>query len=645
MAMAQRTDLYTILLSYANKRRSPYIDIDGFIPFIKKYAKLYSVERPEWQKWTTDVDTKFWAELSPLVEEGKCELINDGTNGRVLILDFYFEVVNKAYENSETLAEVPFPDEQTLGIKVPAEQLRELDVTADMEEYMKHPQETSLPLLKIVFPESLGSALVLASYIPRRVLEISMMKSSAFLKFQNNKDYLFSRLVTQFTGKEPLLRDILGQIELKPKECLTHIEAAGDFACLFWPSFCSMIRIELNKKTEFIASDISVLQAVFIIEFFVGYYRSITMRQREREMAMKEIELKIERAPYAFTLKDILKFTDATGRPLTDLYNQKDLDDFLNKRAFFDGNTELGGQKTQLPSLLTFHNRFGEQVFVSKAKIFPMLTRLLGETRPLVRKAISNRWSKLVREFISEPSMENDKDFEKLATQYTVQFTPNLMMLIDDKKLFLAQEELASAQGGILDVTRVYQANGTLTPLSMLLMINRKDLLMDVKIMLPFWYSIPVISSIIAFFKRMGSDKSKKGKSPSQEAPDVPEREIQTFHSTTLAYDIKRAAVDYQIQTVPPGKTVDVCLREMQDRWHKVMDPAAKKQLVLDVQNQIKRKLKPILDARGNRKVTSEVIEEIADSIIMVSPALTELNNSEEIHSYVALCVAKLLKQ
>jgi hypothetical protein len=560
----------------------------------------------------------------------------------VLILDFYFEAVNKAYENLDNIIEVPFPDERTLGINVPAEQIRELDVLADMEEYMKHPQESPLPLLKIVFPESLGSALVLAAYIPKRILEASIQKASAFLKLQNNKEYFFARLVTQFTGKEPLLRDILGQIELKPKECIAHIETAGEFACLFWPFFCTLIRLELKKKNELIAPDISVLQAAFIIEFFVSYYRSITMKEKEREMAMKEIELKIERPPYAYTLKDILKFTDATGRPLTDLYNQKDLDEFLNKRAFFDGNTESG---KHLPALLIFHNRFDEQVFVSKNKIFPMLTKLLGEARPQVRKIINNRWSKLVKEFKSEPSMENDRDFEKLVSQYMVQLMPNLMMLLDDKKLFLVQEELSSSQGGILDSTRVYQANGTLTPLATLVMINRKDLLTDVKIMLPFWYTIPVISSIIAIFKRKGNNKSKKGKSLSQETPDAPERETPAFHSATLAYDIKRAAVDYQIQTVPPGKTLDAYLVEMQDRWRKVMDPAAKKQLVLDVHSQIKRRLRPILDARGNRKVTSDAIEEIADSIIMVSPALTELNNSEEIHAYVALCVAKLLKQ
>jgi hypothetical protein len=637
--MAQRTDLYTILLSYANKRHSPFIDVYGFIMFIEKYAKYYIKERPEWSKWASDVSTKFWAELNPLVEKGKCRLLDGGTNGQILILDFYFETVNKAYENPEANEKLPFPDEQTLGIQVRPDQIRELNISLDMGDYMEHPQQSDMPLIKIIFPESLGSALVLANYIPRRILEISMLKASGFLKIEHNAEFFFARLVNQFSGKEPLLRDILAQIEFKPKECFAHIETAGDFACLFWPAFCSLIRLELKKKNEFTAHDIAVLQAALIIEFFVGYYRSITSRKKEREMAMREIELRIERPPYAFTLKDIMKFSDATGRPLTDFYNQKDLDEFLKSRSSFD---DTGETVKQLPPLVIFRNRFDEQIFVSKTKVFPMITRMLGEVRPQVKKAISNRWAKLVREFASESAMENDRDFEKLVTSYTSQAAPTLMMLLDDKKLFLLQEELVAAQGGI-DINKVYQASGTLTPLPTLLMINRKELLIDVKIMLPFWYSIPVISSIIAFFKRLGNPKNKKNKTSQEQ--EFQEKEAPIVHSTTLAQDIKRVAMDYQLQMVPAGKTTEQYLREMENLWRKVMDPEVKKQLVRDVHSQIKRKLKPILDARGNRKITSQSIDEMADSIIMVSPSLTELNNSEKLHSYVALYVAKLLRQ
>jgi hypothetical protein len=508
-----------------------------------------------------------------------------------------------------------------------------------MDDYMKHPQEANLPVLKIVFAETLGSALALASHVPQRILDASLVKLSGFMKIQHNRDYFFSRLCTQLQGKEPSIRDMLFMIELKPLECLSSIKDAGEFACLFWPYFCSLIRMELKKKNEFISSDIAALQAACVIEFFIGYFRSVTSHERERELALKEIESKIELAPYAYTLKDIMKFADANGRPLTDKYGQKDLEDFINKRSFFEGGIE----GANLPSLLIFHNRFDEQVFISKKKVFTLLTKQLGEARSQIKRAISERWSKFIKDFRSEPAMENDKDFEKLINQYTAQLAPSLMMILDDKKVFLVQEDLSQAQGGILDNNRVYDASGVPVPLTILLMMNRKDLITDVKILLPFWYSIPILSSIIAFFKRMGRDKKPKNQKHHEEA-ETPERES-TRISGPQGQDLKRAALDYLVKTVPAEHSLDSYLKELENKWRKIMDADVKKQLVADVHSQIKRKLKPIVDARGNRKATAETIEEIADSIIMVSPALSELNNSEKIHTYVALYLTKLLNR
>jgi hypothetical protein len=341
-----------------------------------------------------------------------------------------------------------------------------------------------------------------------------------------------------------------------------------------------------------------------------------------------------------------MKFSDATGRPLMDFYDQKTLDEFLALRASFDS---IIGAGKQLPPLLIFRNRLNEQVFVSKTKVFPMITRMLGEARPQVKKAISNRWTKLVREFSTEPAMENDRDFENLVANCASQSAPALMMFLNDKKLFLLQEEMKASQGEI-NIINVYQTNGTLIPLSVLFMINRRDVLTDVKIMLPFWYSFPLVSSIIAFFKSLENPKTKKNKtSKEQESPEKnktsKEKGIPAGHSTTSAQDMKHVALDYQMKMVPAGKTVEQYLEEMESHWRKVIDREAKKQLVQDVHLQIKRKLKPILAARGNRKITLQAIDEIADSIIVVSPALAELNNSEKLHNYVALYIAKLLKQ
>jgi hypothetical protein len=83
--MAQTTDLYSILKAYANKNNSPYIDIDSFLTFLKKYSSHKAAEQPEWAKWTTDTGLKFWSEMAPLAESEKCVLLSDTPEGRIYI--------------------------------------------------------------------------------------------------------------------------------------------------------------------------------------------------------------------------------------------------------------------------------------------------------------------------------------------------------------------------------------------------------------------------------------------------------------------------------------------------------------------------------------------------------------------------------
>jgi hypothetical protein len=297
--MLESTDLYTILVFYARKLNFPVVTVGEFARFLEKYARRHDRKEIAWKKWTYNVNAKVWAEIDGLVKRGKCKLIDGKGAAKVLIVDFYFEIVNEIYRDIDSLAHIPFPDEKTLGIDVPPEHIRNLNIVPDMEEYMNDPQQTDMPLLRIIFPESLGSALILASYIPRRILSISLLKVAAFLESGHNMGFFFTRLSGQFTDREGLLKTTMSQIRSGLESCLKHSETAGAFSYRFWLSFCSQLQHEMKKKTEFTAPDISALQAVFIIEFFSNYYYKQAIRNKEKEAALKEIESKIDKPPYS----------------------------------------------------------------------------------------------------------------------------------------------------------------------------------------------------------------------------------------------------------------------------------------------------------------------------------------------------------
>ncbi|MDR2499560.1 MAG: hypothetical protein LBD37_00585 [Treponema sp.] len=613
-------------MSYAKKHHSPAIDIEPFIAFLEKYARRYAPDQPEWNKWAVDTRTRFWSEVSPLVEEKKCALLTDNHKGKVVIADFYTEVISQIYEFPDTNANSPFPDEVSLRIKLSEDMLRAITLDA-LPLYLADPQKTALPILKIAFFEGLSPMLVLADAIPHKLMQSALYKIRNYLRNQNNYDYVQHRLIPQMSGKESFVKDMLYKLDLRPLDCLFNIENGGEFAYIFWPYLCAAVKSELKQKEELLTQEIAALQAVYILEIFIYYYKDLAAKQREKELAFKTLEQRLDKSPFIFTFNHITRFKDNSGHDLLKQYSMKELEAYLKKRA-------SEAQAQCLPELLIFRNKLGEQIFINKSKIFPLCARLLGEARGLARKALSKRWIKILKQFDSEPAMERDQDFEKLLYQYVNAQIPTLIILLRDKRLYLIQEELEHSQNPLPESSKLYSKQADLLPLTALLDLKRKDLLTDCKIMLPFWYFIPVVSSVIALFMHIGK------KRPS----DFDEED--TYNEETALGPEKSAAAlvqQYEQEFVPPNSSLDSYLQELEGRWKKIINQDARQQMAADVHTLIKNKLRRML--RVNRSLDAGAVKSMADAIILETPALKELDSLESLRLYIILTIAKLLKK
>jgi hypothetical protein len=629
--MAQRVDLYTILMSYANKRHSPYIDIDPCISFLEKYAMRVSQEQPEWKKWTSDAAVKFFNELRPLIENKKCEML-DG-NRRILMLDFYAELINPVYQDIDNNADSPFPDETSLGITLSDEEYQEVDID-DMAEYMQNPQDSALPIVKIVFPENISAVLVMASAIPRPLLDAALLKLRNFLRIQNNKEFFQRRLLPQMQGRESLLRDGMNMLEIRPLDCILQIQTAAEFTCYFWACFCSTVKNELKKKKELLSIDVAAFQSLYIVEAFSSIFKETTLKKKEREQALKLLEDKLDRPPYLYTMDEIIKFTDNTGHALLGQYSEEDLENYLRSNSTAVDTRELAG-------LLIYRNKKGQQIFINKQKVFPYCARLLGEARTQIYKAVGNRWSRIMRDFRKELSMEKDEEFERLLVKYAVQLTPNLMSILQDKKTFLVQREVEHSLGGNPPTSRFYTPEGNLMPLGTLLMLKRKDILTDTRILLPIWYSIPILSSILAFFKHLGSNSKKTVASDdglSEETPHAAEEK-------TLSQEqgIKSAATQLIQKLSLNGQSPDAVMADLENKWQTLLNTEAKKQLITDVKSLVRDRLRRNLRLKANQKITVKTIEDLAVTIYAEVSVLQQLGDEDSITAYIKLYIAKLL--
>ncbi|MFA6505757.1 MAG: hypothetical protein WCT14_06655 [Treponemataceae bacterium] len=643
--MSQAADLYTILRFYANRTRTPSFTVESFIGFLDKYAKRYMAERPDLAPWAEDTARKVHNELPTIAESGKCALSTNEKGLIVTVNQYFVDLVQQAFKTVEEMTELPFPDEASLKIVIPSSQLRNVSMELDLENYMASPQGAPLPILKLGFPDGAGSIILLSGMIPKKILELALLKARHYLRSHNNKEYVLHKLAPAFQGKESMLKDAVNQLLVRPFDSMSEMEKAGDFSFPFWAYFASLVKGDIRKKNDLLPEDIAVMQSVLLIEYFNNYYKGKAQKAREAETALRNLDLALDKAPFYFTIDDIIRFTDTKGVPLLGQYSQEALETFIKLKT-----TQSAGLD-QLPDLLITHGLNQERWYVKKSKLLPLCVKLLGDARPRVKTAITQRWFKLKAEFRSDPSMEDDDSFDHELADLTDNFAPVLSALLQEKTLYLVHEELDGTEAGIPEASRLFY-KGALAPLSDLYLLSRKDLLTDVRMLLPFWHTIPLFSGIIAFFKRMGQKKPKQQRRVPTvnqfriEEPATRDEGNEAQSAKSSANErkaaLKKAALAAQKKLVPTGYTLDVYLSELEERWNRIINPDLKENLTEDVNSLIRDYLRRTARSLKAATFTNERIEELARTLAE-SPNLVKIQARDSLRLYIQLYMINLV--
>jgi hypothetical protein len=650
--MAQTTDLYHILKAYANKKNSPYINIEEFIAFLKTYSARKAAEQPEWNKWTGETEVKFWSEMAGLVESERCALMADSPEGRIYMPHLYVDLLREAYHSIDDTADLPFPNEESLRITIPEDQVRILKLESDMGPFFEGPRDSrgspasphepsarekepeqanTLPLIiKLLFPEGYGSALILAPMIPRRLMESALLKVRHYLRTHGNREYALHKLLPPLQGREKQLREIFDQIAVRPLDCLNALESFGDFAWLFWAHFCALVKTDIKKKKETLAEDLAALQAVFVIEICNGFYKAGAVKQREREIAFRSLELRMEKPPYYYTIEEIRQFTNDKGLPLAGMYSPEELNAYIKKRI-------TGNENHELPDWLILQGKKSERWYVKKENFSSLCTKLIADVRPLIQKEITKRWIKLVKEFQSEAPMEKDDSFDKLLGACAASLSPVLTALLEDPKLLFVYEEMEHLQKVIPASFRIFKG-GALLPLHTLYNLHRKAMLSEVRLLLPFWYSIPILASFIAFFKKL---RKRKRASPKREEDLALEEAAES--ETREEKDIQTIARNIAEELVPPGQSLDDFLAELETRWSRLLNKQARQNLIEDVNALARDHLRHTMRLHKKKKISREGLGEIAANLVSRIPALRSLGGRDSLRLYLELYMVKLL--
>ena len=629
--MVQDADLYSTLIFYANKNNSPNIAVDSFIDFLRRVAVKNAKQYPAWNKWLADREMKFWSEIAVLVENGKCEISSETGSSQIFLPIYYNSLLNNAYKNADDSADLPFPSEESLRITIPESQIKYVSTERDFFSVMGPSKEPSASILKINFTDDFGSALAPVNLVPRQLAEMAMLKIRNYLKRYGNREYAFHKLLVPLQGKESFLKQQLDQIIMRPLDTCNSLKESRELSYIFWAHFCSLVKNDIKKKQDPLPMDVAVYQAFFIIEAMNGHYRTIAIRQREKELAFKSLENNLAKTPNVYSMKEILEFKNDSGALLLNQYSKEELEAWLKKRI-----TER--EENKLPVLLIVKGPDkNEKYFMLKSKMLGFFVRLLSDARVVINEAISKQWAKLILEYGREPAMDSDDEFEKLLQKTGKKYCPELISLLEDPKLFLVHQETEKSQ--IPAAARVFNGD-KLLPYSSLFFIRRKEMLMDAKYSVPFWYTMPIISNIVGFFKRLRREKKKYKSLMANEEGDEPE----FSEGISSSAEIKAAAEELEFILVPSGYSIDTYLKELETRWDRLLDRYARQNLIDDVQYLVRDNLRRALRIQKHFKPTQEIISQMAENMITRNPGLSSINARESLFMYVQLLMVKLLE-
>ena len=636
--MATPTELSVLLRLYTSKQNSPTVIIQDFCDYLQKYARHYMQEAPELVRYLDDTINTVQKEIDSLEIAGKVIISIDVKNRKtVFVPQFFIDRMIQRYRDLEDRPEVPFPLSAELPQGFPASFIKPIYITSDFATLIESGERTNTHLYQLIFPDETPPLVYPPSLSPEKLLDLALAKIRLFLHKDESRDFIQKRMMIANPGKELTIKNQLTQFQTRPSESQRALKHAGE-AFLFFSYLCSFIRQDFSKKNEKTPEEITLIQAVYITEYLNNYYKNRAQAELQRETALKNLELCFQKPPYYYDMETISRFTDSRGVPLLGQYKNTDLDSFIKERT-------ADSSSSMLPLLLVFKTANGNRYFILKEKVVPLAVKLCNDSRKVIKETLTREWFQLLRNYRQEDAMKTQGDFERKLESLCKSSAPMLHALLTASFIPLLPLEATGPEADVPNGFKMFD-RGKLLPWSELLMLNRQELLTDTRIMLPFWYTIPILSSIVAFFRRPRSSKEQERKPQAQaieELEAAPKgksaKEIRDQRKTEL----RGAAQRLERKFVPEGSTLESELSAQLDLWNRTLNPQVKDNLTEDVNSLVRDYVRRIIKSIKASTFDAARVENLAQTLVD-TPSLIKIKNRDALVGYVELYIIHLIR-
>jgi hypothetical protein len=633
--MATPTELSVLLRLYTSKLNSPTIQLADFCDYLQKYARHYLEEVPELIKYFDNTQAVVSKEMEKLEIDSKIFISVDAKGQKqVFVPYFYIDKMIQRYREIDEKSEVPFPLASEIPSEFPSAIMKPIYITTDFTTLIENGERTNAFLFQLIFPDETPPIVFPASISSEKLLDLSMSKVRLFLRKDESRDYIQKRLMIANPGKEMTIKNHLVQFLTRPSEAIRALKHSGD-TFLFWSYLCSYIRQDYTKKSEKTPEEFALLQAVFITEYLNNYYKSKAQQDLQRETALKNLESCFQKYPYYFDMETISRFSDTRGVPLLGQYNNTDLEAFIKEKTSESGFDSL-------PALLVFKTMTNNRYFVLKDKIIPLVVRLCNENRKIIKDIITHEWYQLLSTYRQSEAMKNQQEFEKKIESVCKTSAPILYAILNATFISLLSFEANTQDKDAPNGFKMFD-HGRLLPYSDLLMLNRQELLTDTRILLPFWFTIPILSAILSFFRRPRQPKKKIIKTAAAEnGKQITDTDPSLLPQQRKA-ELKNAVAAIEKRLVPAGSTLESTLTAQLELWNRTLDPQVKENLTEDVNSLIRDYIRRIIKTIKATTFNIARVENLSNTLVD-TPSLMKIKNRDALLAYVRLYILQLIR-
>jgi hypothetical protein len=415
-----------------------------------------------------------------------------------------------------------------------------------------------------------------------------------------------------------VVKGLVEKICTEPAACSALVAQAGDFHYQFFVSLRVLLKNVAEEEID--AGDASnprktaLMQSLGILNAFLSYYRTKAVAENSKAKAFSEAYSMLADPPYVHTRQDILNMTNKAGVPILADYSDEDVDNFLKEKL-------TTGEENQLPDLLVFTGPAGENWFVRKDMVPRLTIKLVNDARAVIKPATVKHWENVLKGYRSEPAMYKDRDYEDFIYRLCRQMMPQLLSIARDQKMKLLQQEpgvRSEALPGFFDGDRP-------VPLGRLLSLSRRQMFDEVRLSLPFWYTIPFIVNIMRIFK-YGPNGGKDKPAPATAAS---------------ANSLRASATKTASQLVSNVKEIPDELQSLENRWNTYTDPGARVRLTKQVQSSIRAFMQRITKIRPLETIDMDALTGFADKVIAGNQELQQIRNKTALNKYIQLFILK----